>query len=47
MGRKGAIERGSVYAIVIWQLAVAAALLRGRANSRAPGVAATSASTSN
>jgi hypothetical protein len=38
----GAIERGSVYTIVIWQLAVAIALLRSRANSR---VAPTSAST--
>jgi hypothetical protein len=43
----GAIERGSVYTIVIWQLAVAVALLRGRVGSRAPGVTATSASTSN
>jgi hypothetical membrane protein len=42
----GAIERGSVYTIVIWQLAVAIALLRSRANSGAPRVAATSASTS-
>ncbi|MGC4813353.1 DUF998 domain-containing protein [Micromonospora sp. DT228] len=41
----GAIERGSVYTIVIWQLAVAVALLRGRADSGAPRVAATSAST--
>jgi hypothetical membrane protein len=32
----GAIERGSVYTIVIWQLAVAVALLRNRAGSRAP-----------
>ena len=38
----GAIERGSVYTIVIWQLAVAVALLRNRANSGAPRVAATS-----
>ncbi len=43
----GAIERGSVYTIVIWQLAVAAALLRSRGNSRAPRDAATGASTSN
>ena len=42
----GAIERGSVYTIVIWQLAVATALLRSRANSRAPHVTANSASTS-
>ena len=42
----GAIERGSVYTIVLWQFAVAFALLRGQANSRAPHVAATSASTS-
>ncbi|MEU7590904.1 hypothetical protein AB0A95_31995 [Micromonospora sp. NPDC049230] len=42
----GAIERGSVYTIVIWQFAVAVALLRSRANPGAPGVAATSASTS-
>lgn len=41
----GAIERGSVYTIVIWQLAVVSVLLRGQANSRAPRVAATSAST--
>ena len=32
----GAIERGSVYTIVIWQLAVAVALLRSRANSARP-----------
>ncbi len=37
----GAIERGSVYTIVIWQLAVAVALLRSRADSRAPHVNAT------
>ena len=43
----GAIERGSVYTIVIWQLAVAAALLRGRVGSRAPHLAANSASISN
>jgi hypothetical protein len=43
----GAIERGSVYTIVIWQLAVAAALLRGRDNFRAPRVATTGASTGN
>jgi hypothetical membrane protein len=43
----GAIERGSVYTIVVWQLAVATALLRSRTNSRAPHVAATGASTSN
>jgi hypothetical membrane protein len=43
----GAIERGSVYTIVIWQLAVAVALLRSRVNSGAPRVAATSASTGN
>jgi hypothetical membrane protein len=36
----GAIERGSVYTIVIWQLAVAAALLRSRAISHAPQTAA-------
>ena len=42
----GAIERGSVYTIVIWQLAVAAALLRGRAGSRAFGFSQTGASTS-
>ena len=35
-----------VYTIVIWQLAVAAALLRSRGNSRAPRDAATGASTS-
>ncbi|MEU1589037.1 DUF998 domain-containing protein [Micromonospora sp. NPDC005710] len=38
----GAIERGSVYTIVIWQLAVATALLRSRADSRALHVTATS-----
>ena len=38
----GAIERGSVYTIVIWQFAVAIALLRSRAGSRAPRVAAAS-----
>jgi len=43
----GAIERGSVYTIVIWQLAVATALLRSRANAGAPHIAATSASNSN
>lgn len=43
----GAIERGSVYTIVIWQLAVAVALLRNRANSGAPRVAATSSSRGN
>ncbi|MFF0154383.1 DUF998 domain-containing protein [Micromonospora sp. NPDC005203] len=43
----GAIERGSVYTIVIWQFAVAIALLRGRANSGAPRVAATGTSSSN
>jgi hypothetical membrane protein len=42
----GAIERGSVYTIVIWQIAVAIALLRSRADSRAPGVDGTSGSTS-
>jgi hypothetical membrane protein len=42
----GAIERGSVYTIVIWQLVVAAALLRSRTNSGAPRLAATG-STSN
>jgi hypothetical membrane protein len=41
----GAIERGSVYTIVLWQFAVAAALLRGRAGSGAPRVAATGTST--
>ncbi|MEU8613440.1 DUF998 domain-containing protein [Actinoplanes sp. NPDC048791] len=41
----GAIERGSVYTIVIWQFAVAIALLRDRADSHAPRVAATGAST--
>ena len=41
----GAIERCSVYTIVIWQLAVATTLLRSRGNSRAPHVTATSAST--
>jgi hypothetical membrane protein len=40
----GAIERGSVYTIVIWQLAVGTALLRSRGNAGAPRVAATSAS---
>jgi hypothetical membrane protein len=40
----GAIERASVYTIVIWQLAVATALLRSRGNSGAYRVAATSAS---
>ncbi len=40
----GAIERGSVYTIVIWQLAVAAALLR-RAGSPAPHGAPAGAST--
>jgi hypothetical membrane protein len=40
----GAIERGSVYTIVLWQFAVAVALLRNRAgSSRASRVAATSA----
>ena len=43
----GAIERGSVYTIVIWQLAVATTLLRSRDNSRARRVAAPGASTSN
>ena len=37
----GAIERGSVYTIVIWQLAVAIALLRNAADPRAPHTART------
>lgn len=40
----GAIERGSVYTIVIWQLSVATALLRSSGNPGAYRVAATSAS---
>ncbi|WP_250038334.1 DUF998 domain-containing protein [Paractinoplanes maris] len=40
----GAIERGSVYTIVIWQLAVAIALLRSRTDARAPHVDANTAS---
>ena len=43
----GAIERGSVYTIVIWQVAVASSLLRTRSDSRAPRGAATGACTNN
>ncbi|GAA2599480.1 hypothetical protein GCM10010435_93660 [Winogradskya consettensis] len=42
----GAIERCSVYTIVIWQFAVAVALLRNRAAFGAPRVAAAGASAS-
>ena len=42
----GAIERGSVYTIVLWQIAAATTLLRGRGDSPESHVAATGAAKS-